>query len=313
MEVACASGAAMTNRERVLAVIRQRPGLTDRQIREATGIEPHQQVNRICRRLADQGLVRRERGPNGITNHPTATTATPRPQRRRARSTPRTMVERGDRWQVGPVDWDHTLLVLPCSAAKTDAASSADTGVSLLDHLPPLLRTELAEARRRSLAGADLDDTNLVPALDRYDGWLYRQLDPVRAALRSRHVVIISGGYGLALGAEPIGRYNTQFRATAWPGALIARCLTTYVARNHLTDVVAFAAATTDYVKPVRRVAWPAGVAAWLLTPTVDGGGAMRRTPTAIGEAIAALVQYGRLDDAWRAADGTAIHASRLR
>ena len=43
----------MTNRERVLAVIRERPGLTDRQIREATGITPHQQVNGICRRLAD--------------------------------------------------------------------------------------------------------------------------------------------------------------------------------------------------------------------------------------------------------------------
>ena len=38
-----------------------------------------------------------------------------------------------------------------------------------------------------------------------------------------------------------------------------------------------------------------------------------RRTPTAIGEAIAALAQHERLHDAWRAADGTAIDATRLR
>jgi hypothetical protein len=235
----------MTNRERVLAVIRERPGLTDRQIREATGITPHQQVNAICRRLADKGLVRRERGPDGITNHPTATTTTREPrQERRARPTPRNTAER-DRWQVGPIDWDRTLLVLPCSAAKTDAASSVPRDVSLLDHLPALLRAELADARRRNLTRAHLDDTTLVPALDRYDGWLYRQLDPVRDALTSRHVAIISGGYGLVRGDEPIGRYNAQFRANAWPGGLIARCLTAYVARHRLTAVVAFAAATT--------------------------------------------------------------------
>jgi hypothetical protein len=135
----------------------------------------------------------------------------------------------------------------------------------------------------------------------------------VRGALKSRDVVIISGGYGLVLGAEPIGRYNAQFRASVWPDDLIARCLTAYVARHHLSDVVAFAAASTQYAKPVRRAAWPAGVVAWLLTPTVGGGGAMRRTPTAIGEAVAALVQDGKLDDDWRAADGTALHATRPR
>lgn len=181
------------------------------------------------------------------------------------------------------------------------------------NQLPSPLRAELADARRRNLARADLDDTVLVPALDRYDGWLYRQLDPVRDALTSRHVAIISGGYGLVLGTEPIGRYNTQFRASAWPHDLIARCLAAYVARNRLTDVVAFAAATTQYAKPIRRAPWLTGVAVWLLTPTVGGGGAMRRTPTAIGEAIAGLVHDGQLDQAWRAADGTPLQATRLR
>jgi len=39
----------------------------------------------------------------------------------------------------------------------------------------------------------------------------------------------------------------------------------------------------------------------------------MRRTPTAIGEAIAALTQYWQLDAAWRATDGTDIQVTRPR
>lgn len=86
--------------------------------------------------------------------------------------------------------------------------------------------------------------------------------------------MIISGGYGAVLGAEPIGRYDAKFRASAWPDDLIERCLAAYVSRRHISEVVAFAAATTDYAKPLRRATWPLGVRASLLTPAVQGGGA---------------------------------------
>ena len=69
----------MTNRERILALIRNRPGLTDTEIRQRTGIEPHQQVNQICRALASGELIERVTGPNGrIINLPAADT--PRPE-----------------------------------------------------------------------------------------------------------------------------------------------------------------------------------------------------------------------------------------
>ena len=62
----------MTNRERVLALIRSNPmGLTDSEIRERTGIQPHQQVNQICRTLEQTGRIKRVTGPKGrIINIP---------------------------------------------------------------------------------------------------------------------------------------------------------------------------------------------------------------------------------------------------
>jgi hypothetical protein len=39
----------------------------------------------------------------------------------------------------------------------------------------------------------------------------------------------------------------------------------------------------------------------------------MRRAPTAIGQAVAALVEYDTLDSTWHATDDTVFNATRLR
>ncbi|MDE0007203.1 MAG: helix-turn-helix domain-containing protein [Gammaproteobacteria bacterium] len=56
----------MTNKERILELLASSPrSLTDTEVRQVTGIQPHQQVNQICRRLAAQGLIDRRMGPDG--------------------------------------------------------------------------------------------------------------------------------------------------------------------------------------------------------------------------------------------------------
>ena len=62
----------MANQEQILALIQANPeGLTDAEIRERTGIRPHQQVNQICRALEQIGHTRRFDGPKGrIINVP---------------------------------------------------------------------------------------------------------------------------------------------------------------------------------------------------------------------------------------------------
>lgn len=62
---------SVTNADLILAAINQSPGATDAQLVGLTGIEPHQQVNQICRRLAQAGMTRRSRRGDGrIGNFP---------------------------------------------------------------------------------------------------------------------------------------------------------------------------------------------------------------------------------------------------
>ena len=62
----------MTNQERILALIQSNSeGLTDAEIRKHTGIQPHQQVNQICRALEQIGHTKRINGLEGrIINVP---------------------------------------------------------------------------------------------------------------------------------------------------------------------------------------------------------------------------------------------------
>jgi hypothetical protein len=52
----------MTNAEKILADLRTGGPLTDEALRKRTGVEPHQQVNQICRRLEAQGLIHGDLG-----------------------------------------------------------------------------------------------------------------------------------------------------------------------------------------------------------------------------------------------------------
>jgi hypothetical protein len=53
------------NRDRVLDFIAAFPGRDDDEIASALKITPRQSVNQICRRLSQDGKLRRERGPRG--------------------------------------------------------------------------------------------------------------------------------------------------------------------------------------------------------------------------------------------------------
>jgi hypothetical protein len=114
----------MSNTDTILAMIRESSGLTEELVC-ATGIQPHQQVNLICNRLAHNGQIVRERDARGLlVNRPVA--SAPGPSRSTASlepiPPPSEPLSRGMRdarfSDLDTVDPTTTLLVIACSGSK---------------------------------------------------------------------------------------------------------------------------------------------------------------------------------------------------
>jgi hypothetical protein len=327
----------MTNAERILAEIRAHPGLTDAELRVRTGIEPHQQVNQICRRLAARGLIRREARQIGpIVNVPVAEPVTRwrtrpagaaqargfggRPAEAMRPATARTTgrLHPGQREDTPPTPWDlpapnSTLIVIPCSGSKRPGGV-ATTASTVIDLLPTDLADKLVAARARVAAHAGLDESRLLPAWQRYDGQLYRSAralgEPSRRGLA---VAIVSGGYGVLLADDRIGDYNRRFSPGDWPPGLLEACLVSIAARLGKHTVIAFCSRTTGYADLVRRVPWrDAGLGAYLASPDTNGRrGTQVIVPRSEGEAVAAFADR-TLTPGWTSSDGLALDWVRL-
>ena len=316
----------MTNRERVLALIRSEPaGLTDCQVRERTGIRPHQQVNQICRKLAEEGLTERRPGPAGrLVNIPSASLhGHSRPNRLRRRRVsgagsekPALRATTRDVAELPSVTISRTLFILPCSGAKRRGGRRMDgRGTSVLDSLPNALAAELRTRRSENAPRAKLDHSGLLPAAERYAGTLYLAAgDAFDALARTRTgLLIISGGYGVVRPREPIGWYEQKFRNSMWPNGLVARCLAAYADATDATAVIALLSASSQYAQVFRSVPWPNGVERVVQISPEPTTGAMVKAPRAQGEALKAFSRGHRLRAGWTSSDGLRMQITRLR
>ena len=314
----------MTNRERVLALLRSEPGgLTDSEIRERTGIEPHQQVNQICRKLAQAGLIQRRSGREGrLINLPLGSLeGNSQPNRRRTvatRSEERSVrrVHVGDADQMPRLSISKTLFVLPCSGAKRKGGGRVHgNGASVLDTLPHRLAAELSTRRAGNAPEARVDDSALLPAGARYVGTLYQEAGDALGLLTRAEadILIISGGYGVVLPFEMIGWYDQEFRNSMWPDGLVARCLGAYAHTISATTVVGLLSATTQYARVFRKTHWPDEVEQVFHVWPEPKAGAMVKAPRAQGEALKALSRDHCLNPGWTSSDGLRMQVTRLR
>ena len=216
-----------TNEERVVALLRRRPGLDDDEISELTGIGRRQQVNQICHRLEGRGVLMRTGGPNGkivneLVDAPSPKVphlASPRGRRGRIDSKTAPPVD-GKTWHL-PVrsDLSETLLIVPCSKSKAEFPRRQATGPRIGNRLLASLakRLDLARAANRQRAG--MDERTLAPAWQRYDGCFYQAAGGALAeAVGQRlHLLILSGGYGVLLAREPTGLYDAKLKTSWWP------------------------------------------------------------------------------------------------
>ncbi len=299
-----------THAQRIVELLRQRAGLDDDEIAKALSIEPRQTVNQVCNRLAKRNVIRRERGLSGkivnrlIGDHASLAVnvlhqSWPGPDKvpERRRFIGRSLV---------PTILKKTLVVIPCCKAKQNYTGLGEKGPSIIDDLPDHLAQELRQARNSVIEKAKIDETTLIPAWHRYDGALYKEHGrrAVGALMEAgARVLVLSGGYGLLLAAEPIGMYEGALRPAWWPDDILQRCLIAYAKRHELASVRALASATSSYRGVLDRIKWrEAGIYdAMLLTPQVVLG--QRKSPATIGEALMAL-HDGTLTTDWQSSYG---------
>ncbi len=172
------------------------------------------------------------------------------------------------------------------------------------------------EARRRNAPTSQLDESRTMPAVERYAGTLYEAatgaLERIQEA--GAEVAVVSGGYGVVRGGEPIGRYAQPFAERMWPGGLVTRCLGAYAESIKATTVVGLLAGTTAYAKVFREVRWPPTVEdVWPVSPELDGGGAQVKVPRVIGEALAKIADGGSLPEDWTSSDGVPLRVEAVR
>jgi hypothetical protein len=216
----------------------------------------------------------------------------PRPamSQRSARKLVPAVVPGNDLALLAEIDTKHALIVLPCSAHKAEGDNSCQAGT--VTPWPESLR----QARDRLRTAARVDDRRLMPAWRRYTGSFYAEAGSALAdAVAQRaHIVILSGGYGVLRAEEPIGTYNKVLRLSDWPSRLLDNILADEAARVGARSIVAFAGATTDYARLVRRAPWGrTGVVDTLLVTLGDvGGGAMVKVPRGLGQAFRAFWEH---------------------
>lgn len=183
------------------------------------------------------------------------------------------------------IDPERSLIVLTCSARKQLGGTPAGRGDVV--GWPQ----ELADARNRVLASAQADSTRVLPAWRRYTGTFYQHAQPALAnAVANGHVAIISGGYGIVRGDEPISWYDKVLQLSNWPSGLLESALISEVQRCGARTVVAFASASTEYARLLRRTPWQqAGIDARLVTVAGVTAGAMSEVPRQLGQAFSAF------------------------
>jgi hypothetical protein len=176
------------------------------------------------------------------------------------------------------------LIVIPCSASKRQGGRPG---------VPTSSSGRLSAARRRVLDMRDsqTDESLVLPAWQRYDGNLYRAAGRTVLAdlAASGRLVILSGGYGLLDGRDLIGYYNRLMKSRDWPSGLLEQAVALRAEESGL-DVVAFAGATTEYAKVLRRAPWRLAAGQTARLVMIRGGRGVSAISRSLGLALSAFV-----------------------
>ena len=216
------------------------------------------------------------------------------------------------------LEFSETLFVVPCCARKRwHGRASRGDGISVLESLPTPIAGELQRQRARNASKAQLDETSLLPALERFAGNLYEAAGAAFHTLleEGAEILILSGGYGVVHVRELVGRYDQRLDKAMWPNDVIQRCLAAYAAEAGVKTVIGLFSRSGDYGQAFRTTRWPEVVErVYLVTPVSRSrSGAQATVPRATGEALAAIAGRQRLGANWTSSDGLHVNVTTLR
>jgi hypothetical protein len=314
------------NSDLIIETLQHWPDLDDDELSRRSGITPRQQVNIICRRLEQRGILERFTGTRGkIVNRLADIHRTEQALAGvvAARSGAQAVAARpmASSLSSGPTvcirsEADDTLVIIPCSGRKRAGSQPYDKGGTLMGELPDALARRLAAARVAVANASHLDESVLMPAWRRNAGTLYQNANLGHAGDQEaswfRRLLILSGGYGVVRAIDPIGTYNLAMDEGRWPRGLLQEVIETYARRQHIRRVIALVSQTTGYAGILRKVDWRgAGVTEALLLSPEASTGAMVKAPRAIGQAVRAIIDNGWAPS-WRSSDGLQIVLHRM-
>jgi hypothetical protein len=177
-----------------------------------------------------------------------------------------------------------TLVIIGCSKAK------AKGGRAPAPEAEPRWPEGMLSTRAGVLARSEVDDRYHLPAWRRYSGYFYRNVgEALPEAIGNGRTLILSGGYGVVRGDEPIAHYDRKLKLHDWPRGLLEQTLVGETRRVGATKVIGFVSAGGDYAKLLRRTLWAAaGIDATLVTIDWHAGGAQIQVPRRLAQAFSA-------------------------
>lgn len=212
------------------------------------------------------------------------------------------------------LDRKRTLIILPCSKRKSINQQVGTAGESITNFLSSELAARLKDARNSTQKNSDLDDSNVLPAWQRYNGTLYKTAETtIQAIVKAKQpMVIISGGYGLVLADEPIGNYERRFKTSDWPAGLISDVMAAVIKIWDIEHVVAIIADSTTYRTLLASIQWQRTTLSGVyLLSSERCRGAQVKAPRAQAEVLGEF--YARdLSNSFRSSDGLKIVATQL-
>jgi DNA-(apurinic or apyrimidinic site) lyase len=158
----------------------------------------------------------------------------------------------------------HILILVPCSGRKNDSVSK----VTFSENEEKRVIDNLQNTRSLLTSGRDglsdcIDHISMtIPALDRYDGYLYRSdsnfRDSIKQALSNEniHALILSGAYGVVTPSERIHDYEKKMIASYWIIHGLPKIIEEFIILNKMTHVYGFFSKSTDYMKVLKDVNW---------------------------------------------------------